>query len=267
MPVAEPSFVALQDYRTFFKRMRRELRARGFAVAMVLFNPADVKSGRLHSRLAKYKFDTVLWYRPDAHARDIVIALRDRGIRVIAVNDHHVSPIHNRYEIRREGAISQVLHYWKGRAGIDSVVVVRSVRASAKEETLQKLLEEEALPVEFRNADNKQGANFLALLGDDKNRGIIFPSWAASQFAFREPEALMDLAERCHVAFTGGPPSIPFAQVRDVRAELVVLDWQLVAERIVADLISKKAFDGGVTTLFEAAAHIRAPLNRYSQVI
>ena len=43
-------------------------------------------------------------------------------------------------------------------------------------------------------------------------------------FAFREPEGLMQLADTCHIAFTGGPPSIPFAQVRDVHAELVMVD-------------------------------------------
>src|SRR2546430_8979730 len=59
-PAAVPAFVGLQDYRTFFIRVRRELRARGFAVAMVLFDPADMKSGRLEKRIVKYDFDTVL---------------------------------------------------------------------------------------------------------------------------------------------------------------------------------------------------------------
>src|SRR3954463_15735343 len=71
-PAAVPAFVGLQDYRTFFIRVRRELRARGFAVAMVLFDPAEMRSGRLEKRIVKYEFDTVLWYRPDASARAII---------------------------------------------------------------------------------------------------------------------------------------------------------------------------------------------------
>lgn len=267
MPATVSAFVALQDYRSFFVRVRRELRARGFAVAMVLFDAADLRSDRLYKRIAKYDFDTVLWYRPDASARQIVSRLRDQGVRVVALSDHHVSPIQNRYEIRRETAISQLLRYWRTTAEINSAVIVRGVRASAKEETLERLLEEEHLPFAFRNADHKSAAKFLKSLAHTKTSGIIFPSWAASMFAFREPEGLIELAEVCHVAFTGGAPSIPFAQVREVRVDLVVVDWQLVAEKIVSDLISKKAFDRGEATIFHAKAELRAPLSQHSQVI
>lgn len=267
IPASVPAFIGLQDYRTFFIRMRRELRARGFGVAMVLFDPADMKSGRLERRILKYEFDTVLWYRPDASSREIISRLKDVGVSMIAVSDYALSPIHLRYEIRRDTAINQVLHYWRTEANIASVVIVRGVRASAKEETLQRLLEHEQLSFEFRNADSKSAAQFLTSLGHAKTKGVIFPSWAASMFAFREPEGLMELAERCHIAFTGGPPTIPFAQVRDVHAELVIVDWQLVAEKIVSDLISKKAFTRAETTVFKTTAHLRAPLNQHSQII
>jgi hypothetical protein len=267
IPASVPAFIGLQDYRIFFIRMRRELRARGFAVAMVLFDPADLQSGRLENRIIKYNFDSVLWYRPDASSREIISRLKDAGVRVIAISDHALSPFHLRYEIRRETAINQLLHYWRTKANITSVDIIRGVRASAKEETLERLLEHEQLPFEFRNADSKSAAKFLESLGGSTAKGIIFPSWAASMFAFREPEGLMRLAEACHVAFTGGPPSIPFAQVGDVRAELVIVDWQLVAEKIVSDLVSRKAFAPAETSVFKATAHIRAPLSQYSQVI
>jgi hypothetical protein len=267
MPSSVPAFVGLQDYRTFFIRVRRELRARGFAVAMVLFDPADMKSGRLEKRIVKYDFDTLLWYRPDASSREIISRLKDAGVRIIALGDHALSPIHLRYEIRRETAINQFLHYWRTEANITSVAIVRGVRASAKEETLERLLEQEQLLSEFRNADSKSAAKFLGSLGRVKTRGVIFPSWAASMFAFREPEGLMQLANSCHIAFTGGPPSIAFAQVHDVHVELVIVDWQLVAEKIVTDLISKKTFERAEITVFKATAHLRAPLREYAQVI
>jgi hypothetical protein len=267
MPASVPAFIGLQDYRTFFIRMRRELRARGFAVAMVLFDPKNLKSGRLGKRIVKYDFDTVLWYRPDASSREIISRLKDAGVRMVAVGDHALSPFPLRYEIRRETAITQLLQYWQTKANITSVAIVRGVRASAKEETLQRLLEQEQLPFEFRNADSNSAAKFLESLGRAKTKGIIFPSWAASMFAFREPEGLMRLANSCYVAFTGGPPSIPFAQIHDVHADLVIVDWQLVAEKIVSDLVSKKAFARTETTVFKATANLRAPLSHYSQAI
>jgi hypothetical protein len=70
---------------------------------------------------------------------------------------------------------------------------------------------------------------------------------------------------RSRIALTGGPASFPFAQVPDVTADVVVLDWQLVAEQIVNDLINRKSFSRAETTVFEAKAHLRAPLIQYAQ--
>jgi hypothetical protein len=79
------------------------------------------------------------------------------------------------------------------------------------------------------------------------------------------PEALAKLMTRSRVALTGGPASFPFTQVPDVVADLVVVDWQLVAEQIVNDFVNRKAFNGAETTVFEAKAYLRAPLIQYAQ--
>src|SRR5205814_8952804 len=120
--------------------------------------------GALEKRILKYNFDTVLWYRPDASSREIIARLDDTGLRVIAVSDHALSPFQLRYEIRREAAISEFLNYWRTKANITSIAIVRGVRASAKEETLQRLLEQEQFSFEFRNADSSSAAKFLASL-------------------------------------------------------------------------------------------------------
>ena len=70
---------------------------------------------------------------------------------------------------------------------------------------------------------------------------------------------------RARVLLSGGPASFPFAQVPNVVADLVVVDWQLVAEQIVTDLINRKAFDRAETTVFEAKARLHAPLIQYAQ--
>ena len=53
--------------------------------------------------------------------------------------------------------------------------------------------------------------------------------------------------------------------VPDVTADLVVLDWQLVTEQIVNDLINRKSFNGTETTVFEAKAYLRAALIQFAQ--
>ena len=267
MPAAVSAFVAVPEYRSFFVRVRRELRSRGFAVAMVFFDGPDLRSGRLVKRLIKYDFDMVLWYRPDASSREAIRGLKDTGVRIIGIGDYGLSPIHCQYEIRRERAITQILQYWRAKARVNSVVVVRGVKASAQEETLERLMEEQHLPFEFKNLELQTAGPFLDSLGNEKAKAIIFPSWAASLFAFRDPEGLMKLLNTAPVAFTGGAPSFPFARVRNVRAELVSVDWQLVAGKIVTDLVSKKAGAQDETTAFWAKACIRADLSQFAQTI
>jgi hypothetical protein len=266
MPALISSFVTLQDCRTFFIRTRRELRARGFAVATVFYDRCEGQKGRLFSRIDKYDFDTVLWYQPDRAAKETVPRLKDGGVQVIGVSDRWFPSIHCRYEVRRESAIASILCDWRANDAITSVVVVRGVETSAaKEELLKTLLEEEGLTCEFKAAGDQMLGDFLSSLSGDKRRGIIFPSLAAAMFAFRAPEGLAKLMSRARVALTGGPVSIPFAQVPDVAADLVVIDWQLVAEQIVTDLTDRKAFNRAESTVFEANAHLRAPLSQYAQ--
>lgn len=266
MPAAMSAFVAYQDYRMFFVRVRRELRLRGFAVAMVLFEPRDVKTGQLLAWIEKHDFDTVLWYQPDTTVREIVARLKDAGIQIVGIADVGLPAIRCRYEIRRESAIKTLLHDWHTRSGIKTIGVVRGSGAFAeKEQMLEALIVEEGLTCEFLDAISRRPETFLDESCKRKDTGLIFPSRVASVFAFRAPEALMTAMNRCRVAFTGGPPTVPFAPLIDVPADLVLVDWQLIAEQIVSDLISKDAFDRGETRAFDAKAVLHAPLNQYAQ--
>jgi hypothetical protein len=266
MPALTSSFVTLQDCRTFFIRTRRELRVRRFAVATMFYDRSEGQNGRLFSRIDKHDFDTVLWYQPDRAAKETVPQLKDSGVQVIGVSDRWFPSISCRYEVQRESAIMSILRDWRANDAISSVVLVRGIETSeAKEELLKTLLEEEGLAYEFKSAGDQRLADFLSSLAGDKHRGIIFPSMAAAMFAFRAPEAFAKLMSRARVALTGGPVSIPFAQVPDVAADLVIVDWQLVAEQVVTDFVNRKAFIRADTTVFEAQAHLRAPLIQYAQ--
>ena len=266
MPASTGAFVTWQDYRMFFIRTRRELRARGFAVAMTLFHPREMMSGPLLKRIEKHDFDTVLWYRPDVSSREIISRLKDLGVKVLGISDASTPSIRCRYEIRRESAISAILRDWRSRSGIKNVVIVRGVRASgAKEEILETLIDEQRLPYRFATIDSQLPDAFLESLANCQNAGLIFLSQAASMFAFRAPETLMKLMATNRIAFISGPPSFPFVQVADVAVDLVVVDWQLLAERIVDDLLSGKAFDSSETCVLQGQAHLRVSLSRYAE--
>jgi hypothetical protein len=268
IPASVSAFVALQDYRTFLIRLRRELRARGFAVATIFFDSRDIRSGNLFDRINKYGVDTILWHRPDRAIKEVSARLKDTGILIVGVNDTRLSPFHCRYEIHREAAIKNIARDWRSRSGIAIAVIARGPRsAPAKEEMLESLLEEEHFKVIFQNVENDRPDNFLGTISDKKNAGLIMPSWVASLFAFRAPQALMTLATQRRVMFPAGAPNIPFLQAGDTPVDLVTVDWQLLVEQIVGDLISKKAFDRSETVLFSAQARVQVPLAQYAQIL
>ena len=119
-----------------------------------------------------------------------------------------------------------------------------------------------------RTFHSQRNEAFLRTLQKPNTAGIMFSSpGLASRFCFRCPSAVTDLLQGNRVAFLNGPVSMPFAKVPDVRVDLVVMEWQLIAERIVNDLITQEAFQRPGPTIFEAEAKLRVSLSEFAQNI
>jgi hypothetical protein len=255
--------VTVQDYRAFFIETRRKLRLSDFSTAMVFFDARTESSDDFVKRLKKYKVDTVLWYLPDAAADDIGLRLKDVGIRLVGVGDGNLSTITCRYEIRRETAITAILRDWKLNSTVNFVTVIRGARSTAYEERLEAILEKQNLRYEVLNLGTKRVDSFLDSIGNGSNKAVVFLSSAASMFALRAPEDFAQLLNRCRVGFIGGPVSMPFGKPLDARVDLVIVDWQAVADRIVSEFMTKRAFSTK-STLFEARYELRVPLSQYA---
>jgi hypothetical protein len=269
LPASLSAFITIQPYRMFFIKIRRELRLRGFATAMVFTDKNDGIAS-FSERLKAYEIDTVLWFQPPREARESALRLADLGIRLIGIAHEHSSPIPCRYEVRRDDAIRTLLTEWKQRLGIGEVTLVRSkeCRPHALEETLENALDELEIKSTTAWFQTQQTRNFLRLLQSLDTQVIVFSSGQlASKFCFRAPGAVGDLLRRRRVAFLNGPVSMPFAKVPEVRVDLTVVDWDLVAQQIVDDLVSQDAFHLAGPTIFEAEPKIWVPLRQFAQAI
>lgn len=270
LPASLSAFVTLQDYRMFFIRIRRELRLRGFATAMAFFERDDARTAALSRRLKTYEVDTVIWFQPPREAKETIARLSDMGIRLLGVAHDHFPSIPCRYQVRRDHAIKALLTDWKERHGINRVTLVQSKeqRSPAVEEALQTLLDELEIKSATQNFKGQRAEAFLRALQKTKTDGIIFPSSAlASLFCCRSPGLVTELLRAHHVAFLNGPVAMPFARVPELRVDLVTVDWQLVAETIVNDLITQDAFQLAGPTVFEAEARLRVSLSDFAQNI
>jgi DNA-binding transcriptional regulator YhcF (GntR family) len=144
LPASLSLFVTVQAYRMFFIKIRRELRVRGFATAMVFFEKNEAHGAVLSNRFRTYEVDTVLWFQPSKEARETALRLKDQGIRIIGISHEQVPSISCRYHIRRDQGINALLTGWKLEGGIVHVTVAQwpEQRAPLSEEALASSLDE-----------------------------------------------------------------------------------------------------------------------------
>jgi hypothetical protein len=270
LPASLSSFITLQDYRMFFIRVRRELRMRGFATAMLLFEGDEAGTPAFAERLKAYEVDTVLWFEPRKKIQAAVLRLSDGGIRMIGVTEDASPILPCRYHLRREQALRSLLEQWKTLPRLQKVTLVQSRqhRAAAVEEMVQVILDELDIPWSVATFNDHRSGAFLRTLLKSKTSALIFASSSlASMFSFRAPGSMTELISTHRVGLMGGPVNMPFAKLPDVRVDLITFNWQLVAERIVNDLITQAAFQESFPVIFQAEPHLQVALNRIAQDI
>jgi hypothetical protein len=266
LPRTTAKYVTVQDYRMFLRCLRRELRLSGFAAQTVDIERQE--AAEFAERVQKYDIDTIIWFQPGEIAKQACLRLRDLGMRIVGVSDGMRPSIPCPYEIHREAAVRQILRQWRVESGLRSIIVVAGNAPSVlDEEHLAKIADEEELELEICRASSRSTPKVLDTLAQQENRGIVFMSSAGPMFAFRSPESMTNIFERCRVALVEGPVNMPFAKVPDVRVDLVLLDWQRVAQRIVGDLIIDAEQNVSEPVTFLAESRIRVPLSQYAEVI
>jgi hypothetical protein len=264
LPVLISNFITIQDYRTFFICLRRELWSRGFAAAMVFFRPDEAADGRLSEQLKSYGIDTVIWLQP-GRAKQTFLRLSDMGIRFIGITQIGTPSIPSRYYIWREHAIEVLLRDWRDRNSIRKITVVDSseYHSAVTEEIVRVILHNLEMETTVRTLHDEDPSVFLRDLCQFKTDGIVFPcAGLTSMFAFRSADQFTELLRTQRVALVDGPIDMPFIKVPDVAVDLVSVNWQALAEVIVNDLISREALDRNRYTTFEAEAQFRVPLTR-----
>lgn len=266
LPTTTFKYVTVQDYRMFLKSVRRELRLRGFAAAMLDIDRSEAEP--VAERVRKYEIDTIVWFQPGRLAKQAILRLNDLGLRVIGVSDGPRPSFPCHYEIQREAAVRKILRSWRGESGFDSIMVVAGRGPGVLDERrFITIVEEENLKFEIRNVTSDGIPKLLKTLSQKQNKGIAFLSSAAPMFAFRSPELLTKIFERCRVALFEGPVNMPFAKVPRVAVDLAFVNWRLVSRKIVGDLVMDNLSDNAAPVIFEAEGRLRVPLDQYAEII
>ncbi len=263
IPVSLFRFSAFTGYREFVTLLRRKLRRRGFMPAAVFFRREEIRGDFLAQSLLEARADRVVWFSPPREAPETVAVLRDGGVRVVGVADSVSSVIPCRYQIQREEALRRILREWRAADLISTVVVTAERGASpADEESYRLMTEEELLPSAVVTLERENAQRTLRGVWRSEQCGILLTKSGAAFLAVREPETFARLTKERRVALVEGPISVSFAAVPAARVDLVVVDWEKVTERIVADLIDPAPLSDSGRIVFKAASRLRVALER-----
>jgi len=266
LPALISHFITIQEYRTFFIWMRRELWLRGFATTTFFLRPDQEADGTLTEQSKSHEVDMVIWLQPGRSSFETLLRLSDMGIRVIAISQVGTPSIPSRYFVWREHAIETLLKDWKNRNSVGKITVVDSqeYRSVVTEEVLRVMLQNLKIQSETRTFQSGDARMFLRDLTRSKTDGIIFPSAGlASMFAYRNPDELTELLATQRTALVDGPIDMPFSKIPEVFVDLVTINWQLLAESVVNDLITREAFERNRYTTFEADLQFKVPLSSF----
>lgn len=269
LPAFLPRMLTIRDYRSFYIFMDMALRARGFVPVLTFVLPDQADANLIPAHFKQRKVDAAIWFRPDRHVKNLLLRLVDAGIRLVGVADSGNEPIPCRYQIRKDSAIQELFREWKLGNGVSRVTIVesREHRSLRTEETLNSVLEELSIESEIERYADQSLDTFLRRLCSSNTDGIVFPSAAlAAMFCFRNSDGVAELARRRRVAFIDGPVDMPFSKVSDVAVDVVTIDWNLVAESIVDEFVTQRAFESG-NRIFEATSRLRLPLSKFAEEI
>ena len=243
LPAALTSFCTLREYRNFFFQMRDALWKFAFATRLLFYEGNNARSPSFAEVLLNYKPDIVIWFLPIAKLTGTVARLLDRGIRVITVGDCPADSREYPYCIDRRRAIKDALFGWQ-QDGIRSVIVLRDSRCGSASSValLEKCLRDAAMPHAFANAESSEMQDALPGYAQRVNRGIVFPSSElAVAVAARDPARFAKLSEQSRVLLMDGSIDVPGLHAIERSSDVIQVDIQSIAKRIVSDLIQSSS--------------------------
>jgi len=267
LPASLACFFMLADYRSFYFAIRRELRRQGFVSNLLFFRDDTAGRDELLETIKEFGIQFLVWYLPRVSARELMLRLADRGVAVVGLADGDATPFRCKYEIRRyEGAVA-IFRRWQTH-GIGRVTIVRSGPSSkGGDEVIEGAIEDAGLALEHRDIGGHTITDVIGTLGTAPDQGVILSGNCATIVSLRAPLLLAALLARSRVALLDGPVTTLYGNVVDGPIDLLVVDWHIVARRIVNDLTSKRAFSASVSVSFQARPHRAVSLREYCRAL
>ncbi len=262
-----PRFLTEQDARIFLLQMQRECRKRNVIPTAVFFEGNET-ADMLGDRLKISRPDRIIWYSPQRLSREVALRTHDAGIPIIGIADIGYPAIPCQYEVCRWPALRKIVGEWKRDAALARVrVALGPARSAAEEARIGRTLAEMDLDAQFIRLRSQTIRHFIDSLVKNPTSGIIVESSAASILATHYPGAFARLAKYSRLALVGGPVRGLHTMINEATVDMVVVDWRVVARRILDDFLRRSQPARDEPCVFEALAEYQVPVGRDSQTV
>ena len=270
MPLSIPLLHSFQAYRHCYLCLRKELHARGFVVSPFHFEELNIQPEFIAQRARQEKVDAVIWLRPIGIRHDTHLRLRDLGIRFTEINLGGLVVGFCRYEVRRGRAVELILHEWRNALKFTGVTFLRAGKEMVGEAEriarLRRCASHQEMEFAVVTVPEGRIIRCLQSLCLKKKHGALLAASAAAILGSRANDRISQALKRCRIALIDGPMDFPFsAKVPEGLADLIMVNWEGVARRVAQDILTGEAFRPSEAIVFEAEAHLRAPLQRYPE--
>lgn len=263
LPAPYFCFLAFQDYRKFYFAVRREAARQGFVTNLMFYQDNPAGREELVNTVHELGVDHVVWLRPRLVVQDIILQLRDKGLRIVGVADGRAAGTPCEFEIRRENALVEVLRRWRGDAAVSRVAVLRRERRSeGDEDVIEHAIEKAGLPFEYADLGLDGFEEVVRLLGKDRGTGLVLRGEIAALCSLRAPKALGEMLRTHRVVLPDGPISAIIDDLPPAPVDVITVDWARLARRIVRNLTNEGPLKH-IPTLISAKPLFGVPLRDF----
>jgi hypothetical protein len=266
VPVWLPGFILIADYRFFVMHLEEQIRQKNFVADIVFYREEEKFRPLLAGRIMTHHPAAVVWLTPGPADNHTMNLLADAGIRVFVLADEPTGDRARRYEINWRPALRNVLLQWR-QQGVKHVVVPVDMRPVAScTHALPELAREAGLSLSHFRTRQETMHQYLSRLARQP-AAIVFDDdiWHARINSQAPVMFARVLAMNPHVLNLRSL-SMRTGILAGIRTDALVLPWEAIVNRIVADLNAGQTFPTDRAIVFEAVWRCRRPAAEFARL-
>ncbi len=262
-PIWIPGFLRFAEHRFFHRELDGQLRRHRFVSNALFHHQGEECLPDFIGRILDHQPDTVVWLSPAPADMETVCSIREKGIRVIAVENEPL-PTKQAYQIHRSHAIEQGLRAWH-RDGIRMVVVPGlEVESGANGPLLREIATRVGLRIRFTNPPSGTYREDFSRIVDTPNTGVLFENECWFHWLCRyQTRELIQLIQRNRTIVTVSFDILD-TDLAGLFVDHIRLPWSQIATRIADDLGADKHPTPRNPAVFEASWHPHVPATELS---